>query len=159
MATTTRRTATEMDLLAMPKEKRGAAIRAAVLLVAGAVAAAVATAAAGSGEPAATAPVRIGLIGLDTSHAAEFTSILNDASRPDHVAGGRVIAAFKGGSPDVEASATRIERFTGEVTKKWGVELVDSIEALCSKVDAVMVTSVDGRQHLAQVRPVLAARK
>ena len=51
-----------------------------------------------------------------------------------------------------KASATRIERFTGEVTKKWGVELVDSIEALCSKVDAVMVTSVDGRQHLAQVR-------
>ena len=140
-------------------EKRGAASRVAVLLVAVAVAAAVATVAAGSGEPAATAPVCIGLIGLDTSHAVEFTSILNDASRPDHVAGGRVIAAFKGGSPDVEASATRIERFTGEVTKKWGVELVDSIEALCSKVDAVMVTSVDGRQHLAQVRPVFAARK
>ena len=140
-------------------EKRGAASRVAVLLVTVAVAAAVATVAAGSGEPAATAPVRIGLIGLDTSHAVEFTSILNDASRPDHVAGGRVIAAFKGGSPDVEASATRIERFTSEVTKKWGVELVDSIEALCSKVDAVMVTSVDGRQHLAQVLPVFAARK
>lgn len=113
----------------------------------------------GGGDPAATAPLRIGLIGLDTSHAVEFTSILNDASRSDHVAGGRVVAAFKGGSPDVEASATRIERFTSEVTKKWGVELVDSIAALCSKVDAVMLTSVDGRQHLAQVRPVFAARK
>jgi predicted dehydrogenase len=39
------------------------------------------------------------------------------------------------------------------------VELVDSIEALCRNVDAVMVTSVDGRQHLAQVRPVFAAGK
>jgi predicted dehydrogenase len=69
-----------------------------------------------------------------------------------------VVAAFKGGSPEVEASATRIERFTAEVAGK-GVELVDSIEALCAKVDAVMLTSVDGRQHLAQVRPVFAAHK
>jgi predicted dehydrogenase len=107
----------------------------------------------------AAAPLRIGLIGLDTSHVVDFTSILNDPSRPDHVAGGRVVAAFKGGSPDVEASATRIERFTSEVTTKWGVELVDSIEALCARVDAVILTSVDGRHHLAQARPVFAARK
>jgi predicted dehydrogenase len=113
----------------------------------------------GGGDAAATAPLRIGLIGLDTSHVVQFTSMLNDASHPDHVAGARVVAAFKGGSPDVEASATRIERFTSEVTKKWGVELVDSIEALCLKVDAVMLTSVDGRQHLGQVRPVFAAGK
>jgi predicted dehydrogenase len=74
------------------------------------------------------------------------------------VAGARVVVAFKGGS-DVEASATRIERFTKEVTQKWGVRLVDSIEALCRDVDAVILTSVDGRQHLAQARPVFAARK
>ena len=111
------------------------------------------------GAAAATAPLRIGLIGLDTSHVVQFTSILNDPAHAEHVPGARVVAAFKGGSPDVEASATRIERFTQEVTGKWGVELVDSIEALCLKVDAVMLTSVDGRQHLAQVRPVFAARK
>src|SRR6185503_1802433 len=122
----------------------------AVLLLAAAVAAI-------GAEPAA-APLRIGLIGLDTSHVVQFTSILNDPAHPDHVPGARVVAAFKGGSPDVEASATRIERFTGEVTGQ-GVELVDSIEALCAKVDAVMLTSVDGRQHLAQVRPVFAAHK
>lgn len=115
--------------------------------------------AGGGGAPAATATLRVGLIGLDTSHAVEFTRILNDPNHPHHVAGARVVAAFKGGSPDVEASATRIERFTAEVTTKWGVALVDSIEALCLEVDAVMLTSVDGRQHLAQVRPVFAARK
>jgi predicted dehydrogenase len=115
--------------------------------------------AAAGAEPPAPAPLRIGLIGLDTSHVVQFTSLLNDPGHPDHVAGARVVAAFKGGSPEVEASATRIERFTSEVTGKWGVELVDSIEALCRKVDAVMLTSVDGRQHLAQVRPVLAAGK
>ena len=136
-------------------EKPGAAIRVAALVAAVIVAAAV----EGNGQAPATPRLRIGLIGLDTSHVVEFTSILNDSSRPDHVAGGRVVAAFKGGSPDVEASATRIERFTSELTSKWGVELVDSIEALCSRVDAVMLTSVDGRQHLAQVRHVFAARK
>ena len=107
--------------------------------------------------PAGT--IRIGLIGLDTSHAGAFTQLLNDPSRPDHVPGARVVAAFKGGSPDVEASATRIERFTAELRDKWKIELVDSIDELLRRVDAVMVLSVDGRVHLAQARPVLAARK
>src|SRR5690606_35005962 len=52
------------------------------------------------------APLRVGLIGLDTSHVVAFTRLLNDPAHPDHVPGARVVAAFKGGSPDVEASAT-----------------------------------------------------
>ena len=104
-------------------------------------------------------PLRLGMIGLDTSHVVRFTELLNDPSRPDHIAGARVIAAFKGGSPDVEDSATRIERFTAEMRDKWKVELVGSIEELCKKVDAVLLMSVDGRKHLEQVRPVFAAKK
>jgi predicted dehydrogenase len=103
--------------------------------------------------------IRVGLIGLDTSHAGAFTQLLNDPSRPDHVPGARVVAAFKGGSPDVEASATRIDKFTAELRDRWQIDLVDSIDELLRRVDAVMLTSVDGRVHLAQVRPVLAARK
>jgi len=103
--------------------------------------------------------LRIGLIGLDTSHTTAFTALLNDPSNPDHVPGARVVAAFRGGSPDVEASATRIDKFTAELRDRWKVEIVDSIEGLLTKVDAVMLTSVDGRVHLAQARPVLAARK
>lgn len=103
--------------------------------------------------------LRLGIIGLDTSHVVEFTKLLNDPSRPDHVPGTLVVAAFKGGSPDVESSATRIDRFTAELTDKWKVELVGSIEELCSKVDAVLLMSVDGRTHLRQVRPVFAAKK
>jgi Oxidoreductase family, NAD-binding Rossmann fold len=103
--------------------------------------------------------IRIGLIGLDTSHAGAFTQLLNDPSREDHIQGARVVAAFKGGSPDIEASASRIEKFTAELRDKWKIELVDSIDELVRRVDAVMLTSVDGRVHLAQARPVLAARK
>ena len=113
-----------------------------------------------AGEPPAEDRLlRLGLVGLDTSHVVQFTQILNDPKRPDHVPGARVVAAFKGGSPDVAASATRIERFTAEVTTRWGVELVDTLEELCTKVDAVILTSVDGRKHLEQARPVLAAHR
>lgn len=103
--------------------------------------------------------VRIGLIGIDTSHAGQFTAVLNDASRPDHIPGARVVVAYKGGSPDVEASATRIEKFSAELRDKWKIEFVDSIEELVRRVDAVMIESVDGRTHLPQARAVLKARK
>jgi hypothetical protein len=103
--------------------------------------------------------IRVGIIGTDTSHVTAFTRLLNDRSDPNHVAGARVVAAFKGGSPDVEASRTRIDRFAAELRDEWGVEFVDSIEELCRKVDAVLLESVDGRPHLAQVRPVFAAKK
>ncbi len=103
--------------------------------------------------------LRVGIIGLDTSHVVEFTRTLNDASAPDHVPGARVVAAFKGGSPDIEASARRVEGFAEQLRDKWKVELVPDIPALCARVDAVMLESVDGRVHLEQVRPVFAARK
>ena len=108
---------------------------------------------------AQTPDIKVGIIGTDTSHVTAFTRLLNDSSDPNHVAGARVVAAFKAGSPDVEASRTRVDRFAAELKDKWGVEFVDSIEALCEKVDAVLLESVDGRPHLAQVRPVFKAKK
>ncbi len=103
--------------------------------------------------------IRVGMIGLDTSHVVAFTRLLNDTSSPDHVPGARVVAGFPGGSPDVSASATRIEKFTAELRDKWKIEIVQDIPTLVSKVDAVLLESVDGRAHLEQVKPVLAARK
>lgn len=105
------------------------------------------------------AELRIGMIGLDTSHVTAFTKLINDSTDPKHVPGGKVVAAFKGGSPDLESSWSRVEGYARELREKWGVEIVDSIEALCSKVDVVMLESVDGRPHLDQVRPVFKARK
>jgi hypothetical protein len=107
----------------------------------------------------AAGDLRIGLIGLDTSHVTAFTSVLNDTNAPDHVAGGRVVAAFRGGSPDLEASRSRVEGYAKELQDKYGVRLYDSIEEMCRNVDAVMLESVDGRPHLEQARPVIRARK
>jgi predicted dehydrogenase len=104
-------------------------------------------------------PIKVGIVGLDTSHVVAFTQLLNDPKNPNHIPGAKVVCAFKGGSPDVESSASRVEGFTKQLQEKWGVEIVDSIEALCKKVDAVLLESVDGRPHLEQARPIFAAKK
>lgn len=108
----------------------------------------------GAGEP-----IRVGMIGLDTSHCIEFTKILNDPANPQHVPGLRVVAAYKGGSPDIDDSRNRVEGFTAELRDKWKIKIVDDIPRLCTMVDAVLEESLDGRNHLAEVRPVLAAGK
>ena len=105
------------------------------------------------------ADLRLGIIGADTSHVTAFTKMLNDASAPDHIPGARIVAAFKGGSPDIESSRTRIDRFTAELQDKWHVEIVNSIPELCRRVDAVLIESVDARQHLEQAKAVMAAHK
>ncbi|MBL9134284.1 MAG: Gfo/Idh/MocA family oxidoreductase [Verrucomicrobiales bacterium] len=103
------------------------------------------------------ADLRLGMIGLDTSHATAFTKLLNDPSDKDHVPGGRVVVAFRGGSPDLASSWSRVEEYTRELTGKWGVRLASDIPALCREVDAVLLESVDGRPHPSQARPVIEA--
>jgi Oxidoreductase family, NAD-binding Rossmann fold len=109
---------------------------------------------------AAAADVRLGVIGTDTSHVPAFTQMLNsEAGAKDHVAGARVVAAYKGGSKDIESSISRVDQYAAEIRAKWGVEIVPDIATLLSKVDAVLLSSVDGRVHLEQARPVIAAHK
>jgi len=107
----------------------------------------------------AGAEIRLGIIGTDTSHVIAFTQMLNDSTSPDYVPGARVVAAFKGGSPDVESSYTRVDKFAEELRTKWKVEFVSDIATLCRKVDGVLLESGDGRVHLQQVKPVIAAGK
>ncbi len=105
------------------------------------------------------ADLRIGIIGCDTSHAVAFTEILNDPKAQHHVPGGKVVAAYKGGSPDVPASWSRVDGFSKTLREKYKVKFYPTIEGLCANVDAVLLESVDGRPHLAQVMPVLKARR
>ncbi|MBN1292321.1 MAG: Gfo/Idh/MocA family oxidoreductase [Candidatus Latescibacteria bacterium] len=99
---------------------------------------------------------RIGIIGLDTSHVPAFTKYINDI---ENKTGCKVVAGFPGGSPDVESSASRVEGYTNQLRDEFGVEIVNSIEELCRKVDGVLLESVDGRPHLTQIKPVIAAKK
>lgn len=106
-------------------------------------------------EPWATKDLRAGIIGTDTSHVPAFTASF--AKHPEWRV--KVVAAFKGGSPDLPTSADRVEKFAQTIKEKNGVEIVDSIDALLAKVDVVLLESVDGRPHLAQVTPVFKAGK
>jgi predicted dehydrogenase len=112
-----------------------------------------------SSSVAAESPaLRVGMIGLDTSHAPAFTRILNDPAAPAGLAGCRVVVATPQGNPDFPLSASRVDRFTAEV-RKLGVEIVDTVPEVLGKCDVVLLESVDGRTHLAHVLPVLRAGK
>lgn len=103
--------------------------------------------------------LKIGIIGVDTSHASAFTKLINDATDKKHVAGGKVVAFYKGGSADIPESANRIENIAKDLREKYGVKQVETIDELCGMVDAVLLESLDGRPKLAQVRPVFKAGK
>lgn len=105
------------------------------------------------------ADLRVGIVGTDTSHVIAFSKILNDPKNPDYQPGARIVAAYKGGSSDLESSRTRVEGYAKELQEKWGVEIVPDIKTLCEKVDAILLESVDGRIHLAQAREIFKHKK
>jgi len=111
------------------------------------------------GVCAGAADFRLGIIGTDTSHVPVFTREFNDSTAPGFVPGFRVVAAWKGGSPDIPDSATRVDGFANELHDTYGVQLVSDIPTLCSMVDGVLLESGDGRRHLEQARQVIAAHK
>ena len=107
-------------------------------------------------------PLKAGIIGLDTSHVIAFTQALNKGVKnPEDeakIAGITVVAAYPQGSKDIESSTKRVPDYI-EKEKALGVEIVDSIDELLKRVDVVFLESNDGRVHLEQVKPVLAAGK
>lgn len=102
--------------------------------------------------------IKVGIIGLDTSHVIAFTKAFNDSKAEGPLADCKVVAAYPKGSPDIQSSTERVPGYTEEM-KKMGVEIVPSIDALLEKVDAVCLETNDGRPHLEQVLPVLKAGK
>src|ERR1041385_1791133 len=79
--------------------------------------------------------IRIGIIGCDTSHVIAFTETLNNPDAKEHIAGGKVVAAFKGGSADIPSSANRVDEYSDTLQIKLGVKFYDSIEEMCKDVD------------------------
>ncbi|MEQ1827657.1 MAG: Gfo/Idh/MocA family oxidoreductase [Pirellula sp.] len=102
--------------------------------------------------------LRIGMIGLDTSHAPAFAKLWNSEKAEGLLAKQQIVAAFPGGSPDIESSISRVPNYTKELAS-LGVKMVDSVDELVSQVDAVIIHSLDGRKHLEQAIPALRARK
>ena len=102
--------------------------------------------------------IKIGIIGLDTSHSPAFIGLLNSEDpKPEHE-GFRVVAAYPYGSKTIENSFKRIPVYT-EKAKENGVEIVSSITELLEKVDCVMLETNDGNLHLEQAIEVLKSGK
>lgn len=102
--------------------------------------------------------IKIGIIGLDTSHAPAFAKLFNAENPVPALSGFTVVAAFPQGSVDIKSSVDRIPEYTRQVQQS-GVEVVDSIKKLLSMVDVVLLETNDGRPHLEQAREVFKAGK
>jgi hypothetical protein len=101
--------------------------------------------------------LKIGIIGLDTSHSPAFTKLINDPLNPA-MKGVRVTSAYPYGSTRIEFSASRIPQFTKEI-EELGVTIGDSIDSLVGSCDAVMLMTNDGALHLEQIVPVIKSGK
>ena len=102
--------------------------------------------------------MRLGVIGLDTSHTLAFTEMLNVKRDDPAFKGFRVTAAYKYGSLSIHSSTNRYPEYTRKM-KAMGVEIVPSIWKLLEKVDAVLLETNDGRRHYEQALEVFKAGK
>ena len=109
--------------------------------------------------PASPASLRLGIIGTDSTHAVEFTHILNDADAPDHVAGARIVAAYRGGNPAFPLSRDRIGAITAKLIERWHIPFVPRIHDLCSKVDGLLLLSVDPENREAEFEAAAGCHK
>lgn len=103
------------------------------------------------------AEMKIGIIGLDTSHSICFTEILNVKTNPAF-AGFRITAAYQWGSKDIFTSTNRYPKYIAQM-KEMGVEIVPTIDDLLKKVDAVCLETNDGREHYWQAEKVFQSGK
>jgi hypothetical protein len=104
------------------------------------------------------AQMKIGIIGLDTSHSTAFVKLLNGEEKKDEYKDFRIVAAYPYGSRTIRSSFERIPDYTEEV-KALGVEIVPSIAELLKRVDYVLLETNDGNLHLEQASQVFKAGK
>ncbi len=63
--------------------------------------------------------IRLGIIGLDTSHSEAFIKLINGENQaPDYV-GFKIVAAYPYGSQTIESSYNRIPKYTETAKKSW----------------------------------------
>jgi len=103
--------------------------------------------------------LKIGLIGLDTSHSEIFTRLLNDSEDPHHVKGAQITHVIPTYSNDLPISRERFPDYYEIVTNKYGVIPVEDVEEFMTVVDAVIIGTVDGRNHLEWFKKVVSHSK
>lgn len=115
-------------------------------------------------------PVRIGILGLDNYQAVEYVQFYNNPKAEGDLAGLLVTAVYPVTSDNYPESKALTDRWLKQLLGAHQnakdpkdnappVAGVDSIDELLKRCDAVMIWSLDGREHLKQAAPVLKAGK
>lgn len=102
--------------------------------------------------------LRIGFAGLDSSHCTAFSRILLEGSAAGFPTEARITIGWPGGSADFPMSRDRVQGFTDEM-RSLGTVITESLDELLQQCDAVILGSVDGRQHLGLAERIFAAGK
>jgi predicted dehydrogenase len=99
--------------------------------------------------------LRLGIVDCDTSHVVAFSRQINHVgvSEDHRVDGARVVAAYRGTS-EISSDA-EIDAHVRTIRDECGVEIVDSVEDLFPRIDAVLITSQGGRVHAGHALPFL----
>ena len=118
----------------------------------------------------AAEPVRVGLLGIDNFGSVAYTEFLNRPHAEGDFAGVRVVAAYPIGSDDYPESDKLVEQWKKQLLRMYQqpkepkdavppIEMVNSVDELLQRCDAIMIFSMDGRLHLQQATAVLKAGK
>ena len=102
--------------------------------------------------------LKLGIIGLDTSHSIAFAKEFNNPKVAEDLAGCKIVVAYPRGSADIESSASRIPGYITSI-KEQGVEIAESLDDLVKRVDCVLLETNDGRPHLEQALVCFKAGK
>jgi hypothetical protein len=107
----------------------------------------------------AAEPVRVGILGIDNYQSLAFAQLWHKPPEDNPDIGGlQVVAAWRGGSPDIEETLTDIKRWEPRLVE-LGVAMKDSIDEVLNECDAVIIMTIDGRAHLKLAEQALKARK
>lgn len=92
--------------------------------------------------------MKLGMIGLDTSHVEIFTRLLHENANEYQFGNARVTIGCPCPSLDLDLSRTRVEGYTSTLKESYNVKITDSIQEVAMSADAILITAVDGRKHL-----------
>jgi len=101
---------------------------------------------------------RIGIIGLDTSHATTFAAMFNGKDADPEFSDFLVTVAYPWGSKTISEGYTRVPMFTERI-EELGIKIADSIDELLQEVDFVMLETQDGHLKVEQALKVFKAGK
>lgn len=103
--------------------------------------------------------IKIGIIGLDTSHSIAFTKYLNDAESVEpNVLRYQVVVAYPYGTQTIESASSRIPKYTEEI-QNYGVKIAGSIQSVIDQSDCIFIETNDGRLHFEQAVEVFKSGK